>query len=37
MSFGMILGINILHFCGNIDKKLLIIMNCTQNKNKYAK
>lgn len=38
MSFGMIRGINILHFYGNIDKKLLlIIMKYTQNKNKQAK
>lgn len=35
MSFGMILGIRILYFYGNIDKKLLlIIMKYMQNKNK---
>lgn len=35
MSFGMILGISILHFYGNIDKKLLLtIMKYTQNKYK---
>lgn len=34
MSFGMILGISILHFYGNIDKKLLlIIMKYMQNEN----
>lgn len=38
MSFGMILGISILHFYGNIDKKLLLtIMKYTQNKYKWAK
>lgn len=32
MSFGMILGISILHYYGNTDKRLLIVMKYTQKK-----